>query len=152
MVTQAAHKDIRVLYRDLLDAWNRQDAASFAGLFAPDANLVGFDGSTVNGRDEVNAHLTEIFADHQTASYVATVREVRFLSSDVAVLRAAVGMVPPGGDDINPDANAIQTLVAARIDGNWRVAVHQNTPAAFHGRPDQARELTAELRRLLQRA
>ena len=38
-------------------------------------------------------------------------REIRFLSADVALLRAVVGMVPPGQSDLRPELNAIQTLV-----------------------------------------
>src|SRR6476661_5465675 len=94
---------IRALYHRLLDAWNQRDAHAFAGLFEPLGNVVGFDGSTMNGRNEIEESLSGVFADHPTASYVSVVREVRFLSPDVALLRAAVGMVPPGQSDINPD-------------------------------------------------
>jgi len=45
-----------------------------------------------------------------------------------------------------PAVNAIQTLVAVCNDGEWRVALFQNTPAAFHGRPELAEALSAELR------
>ena len=48
---------------------------------------------------------------------------MRFLTPDVAVLRAVAGMVPPGQSDLNPAVNAVQTLVAARQDGQWRIAV-----------------------------
>ena len=33
------------LHKQVLDAWNRRDAADFAALFAVDAYVVGFDGS-----------------------------------------------------------------------------------------------------------
>ena len=45
--------------------------------------------------------------------------------------------------------NAIQILVAARRDGQWRIELFQNTPAAFHGRPEASEVLTAELRAAL---
>jgi len=141
---------IRALYHQLLDAWNQRDAKAFAGLFELRGNVVGFDGSTMNGRDEIEQSLGGIFADHPTASYVSVVREVRFPSPDVALLRAAVGMVPPGESDINPDVNAIQTLVAMRDGDRWTLCLLQNTPAAFHGRPDEAQRLTEELRRLVE--
>lgn len=95
--------DITSLYSELLTAWNQRDAATYARRFAPDGHLVGFDGSTVDGREAIAAHLEVIFADHQTASYVSKVRDTRFLAPGVALLRAAVGMVPPGSDDLNPD-------------------------------------------------
>jgi uncharacterized protein (TIGR02246 family) len=143
----ASSDDVIRLYEGLLDAWNRGDADGYAARFAPDGNLVGFDGSTVDGRAAVGEHLSGIFGSHQTAAYVAAVREVRFLSSDCALLRAAVGMVPPGENDINPATNAIQSLVAVADDERtWHVALFHNTPAAFHGRPEAADELTEELR------
>ena len=95
---------VRSLYRTLIDRWNVQDAEGFAACFADDGTSVGFDGSTITGRGRIAAHLAEIFADHTTATYVASVRDVRDISSDVMMLRAVVGMVPPGGDDLNPDA------------------------------------------------
>lgn len=140
---------IAALYQQLLDGWNRRNADDFAALFAADSNMVGFDGSQVNGSAEIAAHLRQIFADHQTAAYVGKIREVRFLTPDVAVLRAVVGMVPPGQSDINPAVNAVQSLVAAKHDGQWRIALFQNTPAQFHGRPDLVQQLTDELRELL---
>ena len=103
----------------------------------------------MKGSSEVEGEIGKIFAHHQTAAYVGIVRSVRFLAPDVAVLNAAVGMVPPGQSDINPPTNAIQTLVAERREGRWRAAVFQNTPAAFHGRPELAERLTEELRQAL---
>jgi len=141
--------EVRALYSHLLDAWNKRNAAEFAALFDEDGNQVGFDGSQVNGRTEIQSHLSGIFADHMTAAYVGKVREVRFLSPEVAVLRAVVGMIPHGKTDINPATNAIQSLVAVKREGQWRIALFQNTPAQFHGRPELAEQLTEELRKLL---
>ena len=77
-------------------------------------------------------------------------REVRLLGDDSALLRAVVGMVPPGQSDINPAVNSIQSVVAEHVAGpTWRVVLLQTTPAAFHGRPDLAEALTRELRQLL---
>jgi uncharacterized protein (TIGR02246 family) len=140
---------IRALYQQLLDSWNRRNAHDFAAIVAEDGNLVGFDGSQINGRAEIESQIGQIFADHQTAAYVGKIREVRFLTADVALLRAVVGMVPPGQSDLNPAVNAVHSLVAAKRDGAWRIALFQNTPAQFHGRPDLAQQLTDELRQLL---
>jgi uncharacterized protein (TIGR02246 family) len=110
--------------------------------------VVGFDGSQVEGRAAITEHISGIFADHVTAAYIVKVREVRRLAPDVALVRAVVGMIPPGQDDVNPDANAIQSLVATRRDGRWQINHFQNTPAAFHGRPELREVLTDELRQL----
>jgi len=57
-----------------------------------------------------------IFADHTPAQYVAKVRSIELLTPTVALLRAVVGMIPPGESDLNPERNAHQTLLA-RKDG-----------------------------------
>jgi uncharacterized protein (TIGR02246 family) len=143
-------REVEALYRRLLDAWNRRDASAYAGLFAVDGYVVGFDGSQMEGRSQITGDLSGIFADHVTARYVAKVEGVQFLAPQVAVLRARAGLVPPGQADINPAANALQTLTAVKTDGEWRIAVFQNTPAQFHGRPALVEQMTAELRALLQ--
>src|SRR6266540_3892491 len=140
---------VRSLYRQLLDGWNQRNADAFAAPFEEDGYVVGFDGSQMNGRAEIASVLGQIFADHQTGAYVGKVRDVRFLAPEVAVLRAVSGMVPPGQSDLNPAVNTIQTLVAARRDGRWRIALYQNTPAQFHGRPELSQALTEELQQLL---
>ena len=138
------------LYRALLDAWNRRDAAGMAALFTHDGSLVGFDGSQVDGGPPaVAAHLAPIFASHATPSYVGAVREVRALAPMVSLVRAVAGMVPDGRRELNPALNTIHTVAAVQAGGTWRAAMFHSTPAAFHGRPDLAHALTEELRALL---
>lgn len=140
---------VRALYARLHDAWNARDAAAFAGQFVEDGEAIGYDGSEMFGRAQIAATLQQIFADHDTAAYVAKVRGVRFLAPDIAHLRAVAGLVPPGQSDIAPQLSAIQTLVAIKRDGQWRIASFQNTPAQYHGRPELAERLTEELRDVL---
>jgi len=64
-------------------------------------------------------------------------------------MRSAVGMVPPGQSDIVPKVNALQVVVTVEADGVWQVAHFQNTPAAFHQRPEAVDDLTAELHAVL---
>lgn len=139
----------RELYQRLIQAWNKRNARDYALAFASTGSIVGFDGSQVNGQMEIGAHVSEIFSHHQTAAYVTIVREVRPITSDVMLLRSNVGMVPPGKDDINPELNAIQCMLAVRKGDKWEVALFQNTPAAFHDRPDLSKKLTEELRAVL---
>ena len=96
------------------------------------------------------AELTRIFESHQTATYVAIVREVRDLSS-AAVVRALAGMVPRGKKELNPATNALQSVVlAAKPGGGFEIVLFQNTPAALHEnaalREQYAAELTAVIK------
>lgn len=136
---------IEKLYKELLDFWNKQDAKGMASLFAKDGSIVGFDGSQMNGKMQIESEIRQIFSRHQTASYVGKIREIRFLSPDIVLLRAVAGMEPPGKKDINPAVNAIQSLIAVKDNGTWRISLFQNTPAQFHGRPELAEALTKEL-------
>ena len=145
----AEEGEVAALYWRLLESWNRRDAAGYAALFDEESYVIGFDGSPMAGRVEIETSLRQIFESHMTARYVATIRGVRPLSGDVALLWAVAGMVPPGGTEINPAVNAMQTLVAVRTGGEWRIALFQNTPAQFHGRPELAAALTEELQQLL---
>jgi uncharacterized protein (TIGR02246 family) len=133
------------LYRQMIDGWNARDADAMAAPLATDGLMIGFDGSQMHGRDEVAAELGSIFADHETATFVTKVRSVKALGADAALLHAVAGMVPPGGSELMPERNTIQTLVARRGDDGWSVALFQTTPAQFHGRPELTEQLTAEL-------
>jgi uncharacterized protein (TIGR02246 family) len=141
----AARSEGLILYRQLLDAWNARNAAAFAEVFSEDASVVGFDGSPMNGRAEIASALEGIFRSHQTARYMAIVRDIRQIGPDVLLVRSVVGMVPPGKAELNPTVNAIQSVVAAGRGADMRVALLHNTPAAFHGRPELAEQLTREL-------
>lgn len=140
--------EVECLFKTLLRAWNDREAHAFAALFASDGTLVGFDGSQMDGPETIAANLAGIFGNHSTAAYVANIREVRSLAPGVAVLRAVAGMVPRGTMEINPAVNAIQTVVAVNRQNAWRIAVFQNTPAQFHGRPELSKALTEELQQL----
>jgi uncharacterized protein (TIGR02246 family) len=146
-MTDLAH--VETLYRSLLARWNERDAAGYGALFTADGSLVGYDGSNVESAASITEHLAAIFSDHVPATYVAKVREIRELGDGVALLRGVVGMVPPGTTELNPERNAVQALVAVETGDGWRVAHFQNTPAAFHGRPEEAEALTTELRQVL---
>ena len=145
----AAEEAARKLYNELLVGWNARDAAAFAGGFAPNATMIGFDGSTIIGQAAVHAHLDSIFTHHQTPRYVAVVQDVARITEEVVLLRAHTGLGPNGQTDINPQLNAIQVLVASQQDGHWQIALFQNTPAQFHGHPERVQAISAELRRSL---
>lgn len=142
--------EIQNLYQKLIGAWNQRDAQIMSEQFAEHGVQIGFDGSKVVGKDEIFSHLKPIFENHPTAPYVTKVKDIRLLGTDVAILHAIAGMIPPGKTDIEPAVNAHQTLVAVKKNQDWRIELFQNTPAQFHGRPDLVEEMTEELRQLLQ--
>lgn len=146
------NEQIAALYHQVLQQWNKRNAAGITALFAKNGTYIGFDGSQLNGQKEIYAVFDEIFGNFPTAAYVSIVKEVRMLSEGAALLLAVVGMVAEGHTDITPAVNAIHSMTAFLEDGKWRVALLQNTPAAFHGRPELSEQLSADLRLALKNA
>jgi len=140
---------IEKLYRELLTFWNKQNGVGMASLFTEDASVIGFDGSQMNGQLQIETELKRVFTNHTTARFVWKIEEIRFLDSQTALLRGIVGMVPPGKKELNSATNAIQSLVAIKRHDIWKIALFQNTPAQFHGRPELVDAMTKELSKLL---
>jgi uncharacterized protein (TIGR02246 family) len=91
-----------------------------ASLFTEDANVIGFDGSQMTGRLQIETELKHVFASHKAARYVWKIEEIRFLDSQTALLRAFVGMVPPGkkGTEFT-----IRSLVAIKQNDIWKISL-----------------------------
>ena len=141
--------EIRALYIQYLDGWNRRSGAGVAAGFADDGDVIGFDGSYHSGRLSIASDLRRIFSSHQTPAYVGLIRSVRPMAPGVAVLHAHAGMIPPGGNDLDPDLLTVHTLVAVDEGSRWKISLFQATPAAWHGREDARDALLAELRGVL---
>jgi len=149
MMGQSVSMEVQAIYQQLLDAWNNRHARGMADLFTEDGESIGFDGSQSKGKEEIYSHLKPIFDHHPTARFISKVKDVRFLSADIAILRAIAGMVPPQQTTINPKVNTHHTLVVVKKEEDWRIQLFQNTPAQFHGRPELGEQMTAELSQLV---
>jgi uncharacterized protein (TIGR02246 family) len=133
-----------------MDGWNKGDGNAFAAPFAEDGDLVGFDGTHLRGRSEIASFHQHLFDNFVKGTrLVGKVRNVRFLSADVALMHTVGGTVMPGQSDIEQERNSVQTIVATKRDGRWRISAFQNTRVQFMGRPEAAQQLTEELRALL---
>lgn len=137
--------NVRSVYQKLLESWNDNNSDNYAAMFTDDASVIRFDGSQMNGRKEIHYQISKIFANHKVSSYVSIVKEFRMLSAEVFLIRGVAGMIPPGKSEINPAVNAIQSLIAKKQGEDYRIVLFQNTPAAFHGRPELSKQLTEVL-------
>lgn len=140
--------EVENVYNQLIQAWNERNATNMANLFSTTGVQIGFDGSKLIGKEEIYTHLNAIFQDHPTPPFIAKIKSVKLLKTDVAMLQAIAGMIPPGKLEIDPNLNAHQTLVVKK-DMKWEVELFQNTPAQFHGRPERKEQMTEELRQII---
>src|SRR3712207_4489829 len=119
---------VRALYQELMDAWNKGSGDAFAAVFTQDGDLVAFDGTHFEGREEIAPFHQELFDKWMKGSrLVGRVKDVRFLNPDVALMHAVGSTVMRGKSEPSPERDSIQTLVAIRQDGEWRLAAFQNT-------------------------
>jgi hypothetical protein len=102
--------------------------------------LVGMDVD--DRRHETNDHAI-VGGDRQAMSGIA--QEFAGGPCIYGIVKHVVGMVPPGKAALNPAVNAVQSLVVVERGADIRIALLHNTPAAFHGRPELAEQLTREL-------
>ena len=120
---------VRALYQELMDGWNQGSGAAFAAVFTEDGDLIGFDGTHFKGRQEIAPFHQQLFDKWLKGSrLVGQVKDVRFLSPDVALMHAVGGTVMRGKSEPSPERDSIQTLVATRQEGDqWHLAAFQNT-------------------------
>jgi len=126
---------VRGLYQQLMDGWNRGSGDAFAAVFLDDGDLVAFDGTRFKGRKEIAPFHQELFDKWIKGSrLVGQVENVRFLGPDVAVMHAFGGTMMRGQTEPSPERDSVQTLVATRRGGDWRLAAFQNTRIRPMGR------------------
>jgi|GEM_PF-1231237 len=129
-----AETPIRALYEQLMDGWNKGSGEAFAAPFADVCDLVAFDGTHFMSRQEIATFQQALFDKWLKGTrLVGQVKQVKFLSPDVAVMHAIGGTLIPKESKPSPARDSIQTLVATRTDGAWKIAAFQNTRLRLMG-------------------
>jgi uncharacterized protein (TIGR02246 family) len=127
----SAEKDeasVRALYEQLMDGWNQGSAAAFAAPFVEDADFIAFDGTHFRGRSEIESCHRPLFEKWLKGTRLTgEVRATRFLSPEVAIMQAFGRTTMRNKADPAPERDSVQTLVAAKRDGEWRLVAFHNT-------------------------
>ncbi|MCV6970101.1 SgcJ/EcaC family oxidoreductase [Mycobacterium bohemicum] len=133
--------------RELLDrqvrGWNSGDPVAYAEVFTVDADYVTFLGSRYKGREAIAASYAPLFKQLLRGSRLETeVSQLRFLTSDVALIQATAVVTRSGRRRTRRNAR-VNTSIAVRTKDGWLLAASQNTThrrlaekllrAAFHG-------------------
>jgi len=92
---QTNHADdgnLRMLYRQLQDGWDRGSGAAFASAFYEHADLIVPGGLHIKGRERIASFHQMLFDGIlKGSSLVGSVTSVRFLTDDVALIHAIGG-------------------------------------------------------------
>lgn len=120
---------VAAIPQQLLTAWVDQDGDRIADLFVDDGTLI-LPNVYRQGREDIRVFFKDAFDnDYRGTQVVGTPLGLRFLGPDVALLLTAGGVLAAGETEVS-EAQAIRaSWLAVRVDGEWKLAQYQNTPA-----------------------
>ena len=99
-----------------VEAYNQQDVAGIASLFAEDAELIERDGTTFVGREEIGSAFAEVFELSPQGKISLSVESIRFVTPDVAV-EEGVSVWYPDGETATTEST--YRVAHVRRDGGW---------------------------------
>jgi len=127
-VDEAAMRDS---VKQMETGWNTKSGAVFAKPFAEDADYVVINGMYIKGRAAIETGHQRIFDTiYKDTTLSLTVKQIRFLRPDVAVVHVSGQRVGPG-KDLNQEA--MITIVMTKQKDGWLIAAFQNTAVAPRG-------------------
>ena len=116
---------LRENVKALETGWNTKSGAAFAKPFAEDADYVVINGMYIKGRPAIEAGHQRIFDTvYKDTTINLTVKQIRFLRPDVAVVHVTGKRVGPTKELEN---NVILTLMMTKEKQGWTIAAFQNT-------------------------
>ncbi|MBA2733253.1 MAG: SgcJ/EcaC family oxidoreductase [Acidobacteria bacterium] len=125
---------LRQIVQQVQDGWNAHDGKAFAAPFAVDADYVVVNGMKIKGREGIEKGHTQIFTTiYKDSQNVATVKSIRFLRRDVAVVHVEWNLEFRAGGE-KRKAQAINTMIMTKDNGKWSIAAFHNTPIQPQGR------------------
>ena len=125
---------IRKVVKQVEDGWNAHDGKPFADPFATDADYVVVNGARIKGREAIEKGHTAIFTTFYKESHiVSTVRSIRFLRPDVAIVHLEWNLEFRAGGETRK-SHAMNTMVMTKDGDKWSIAAFQNTPIQAEGR------------------
>jgi len=113
-------------------AWNRRDAKAFSDLFKEQADFRFHTGVTLHGKSEIeNYYLGHFPKIREGEKHGSTVRQIRFIKPDVAILDSEVELfkLREKGGEKETRLKLMSTTVASKEGGQWFIsAVNLTVP------------------------
>lgn len=109
-------------------AWTANDADAFADMFVDNGSMLAGDTQLMS-REEIRAYLADVFAGAYRGSRMTIEpREIRLLTSSVAVAVTQGGIIRDGEESLAATAQERAMWVVVKRDGDWRIASYQTSP------------------------
>jgi len=125
---------VRQIVQQVQDGWNAHDGKAFAAPFAADADYVIVNGMQIKGREAIEKGHIGIFTTiYKDSRNIATIKSVRFLRKDVAVVHIEWNLEFTVGGETRK-SHALNTMIMTKDKGKWSIAAFQNTPIQTESR------------------
>ncbi|HLX23516.1 MAG TPA: SgcJ/EcaC family oxidoreductase [Usitatibacter sp.] len=128
LAADSDEREIRLVFSQLGEAWNRHDASAWAAFFAEDADFTSSLGATTHGRGAITALQATLFRGALAESALkTTVIDVRFLDKETAVVRSSSALDGVGFATTFGPANGTYRSLAVvhKESGRWNIAAMQ---------------------------
>jgi uncharacterized protein (TIGR02246 family) len=120
---------VATLPQQLVAAWVDQDGDGIAELFTEDGTLI-LPGVFRQGREDIRVYFKDAFNNqYRGTQVVGTPLGLRFFGPDAALLLSAGGVLAAGETEVSDGQSIRASWFAVRVDGEWKLAAYQNTPA-----------------------
>jgi len=117
----ADEKSIRAILHRMIEAWNAGDGTAFAAPFTDEVDFVVWDGTHLEGRQELAVFTQQAFDTVVKGSRLeGEVKFVRFLSPTLAVMHSVVRTTLAGQTKPLPSRHFMELIVVTKRDGQWR--------------------------------
>jgi uncharacterized protein (TIGR02246 family) len=118
-------------------AYAKGDAKALAEFFTEDAQYTSDEGSTFNGRAEIENAIRAAFQGNKGAKLAINLDSVRSLSADVLAEKGSTTVTAKNGDT----SGAQYAAIYVRKDGKWKISQLIETPLADVSPHDHLTEL-----------
>ena len=127
MADNAVHQ-VREVLKEVYAAWEANDADAFATRYAETASAT-LPGAYLPGRQAIRDMMATLFAgDLKDSRAVYEVREIRFVTGDVAIVASKGAVLLAGQTEPDAASRALKTWVLSRQDGTWHIQAFHNCP------------------------
>jgi uncharacterized protein (TIGR02246 family) len=112
------------LIDSLATCWNRADAQGLSMLWRSDGDMIVPDGSLVAGRNQIENFYSGVFAGgYGASSAIATIRQLRFLSADLALIdgQFIVRRVLSANNQELPPERGFFSIIAQKVSSRWLI-------------------------------
>jgi uncharacterized protein (TIGR02246 family) len=109
-------------------AWADGDAAAYAAVYTPDADLITFNGDHLRGRAGIEQGMGYYFETYLGGTRLLQRDErIRFVEPDLVIIVREGCVLWPGETECTTEALSVNTNTAVKRHGRWLYTSFQNT-------------------------